>query len=104
MHHPRPSSTNRFCLALLLMALVALANVASAAEVLPDDRNRQVTPPDSTRALPPDQDTEMYDPRTGTFKRGSDRETDSTRPSTPDPYDKSIQPTDIPPAPNRQQR
>lgn len=104
MQHSRLVSANRYGLALLLMALMALANAASAAEVLPEDRNRQVTPPDSTRAMPPDQDSEMYDPRTGTFKRGSERDTDSTRPSTPDPYDKSIQPTDIPTSPGRQQR
>jgi hypothetical protein len=89
---------------IVLLTQAACFNLANAAEVLPPDRTQPVTPPGSTRAAPPDKDTEMYDPRTGTFKRGSDRETDSTRTTPADPYDKSLQPTDIPPNPENRTR
>ena len=104
MHNLKSPAMNILGITALLLSQLAFTTLATAAEVTPGDRNQQVTPPDSTRALPPDQDSEMYDPRTGTFKRGSERETDSTRTTPVDPYDKSIQPTDIPPAPNRQPR
>jgi hypothetical protein len=88
----------------LLAAMLAITGHATAAEIAPGDRNQQVRPPDATRQISPDQDAERYDPRTGTYQRGSDQETDSTRKTPANPYDKSIQPTDIPPTRDRQPR
>lgn len=99
-----PPSGKAGLIAPLLTAMLGFAAQATAAEITPGDRNQQVRPPDATRQISPDQDAERYDPRTGTYRRGSEQETDSIRNSPAKPYDKSIQPTDIPPTQDRQPR
>jgi hypothetical protein len=81
------------------MALLTLsAHPAFSAESNETDLNKQrVTPPGSTRASSPAKDDVIYQPSTGTFKTGEELQEERDRKLSPEDYDKTPKPTDVPP-------
>jgi hypothetical protein len=74
------------------------ASAVIAADATPTSPAEPVQPRDTRPSAPADNASD-YDPNTGQFKSdtGPKQDTDSTRNPSANPYDRSIQPTDIPP-------
>jgi hypothetical protein len=82
-----------------VVALLAMPTYSAfSAESDETDLNKQqVTPPGSTRASSPAKDDVIYQPSTGTFKTGEELQEERDRKLSPDAYDKTPKPTDVPP-------
>jgi hypothetical protein len=87
------------CSIATVMALLTMPSYpAFSAESDETDLNKQqVTPPGSTRASSPAKDDVIYQPSTGTFKTGEELQEERDRKLSPDAYDKTPKPTDVPP-------
>lgn len=87
-----------FGIAAITALLTLFAYPAFSAESNETDLNKQrVTPPGSTRASSPAKDDVIYHPPSGTFKTGEELQEERDRKLTPDAYDKTPKPTDVPP-------
>lgn len=93
-----PRHIPRAAITVALSIYLLTQSAAFAAEPTPSGPAEPVQPRD-TRPSPPSANPSDYDPNTGQFRSdpGPKQDTDSTRNPSANPYDRSIQPTDIPP-------
>ena len=85
-------------IAAVVALLILPTHPAFSAESNETDLNKQrVTPPGSTRASSPAKDDVIYHPPSGTFKTGEELQEERDRKLSPDAYDKTPKPTDVPP-------